>query len=86
MMHKMVLTPGFKELKGFAKFYAFDCQFPAIKNKKGTKLEPNFANCEQEKPTPSLVLFKQPEMRKNPYTGETMKKEQMAFPQGQINA
>ncbi len=45
-MHKMVLTPGFKELKGFAKFYAFDCQFPAIKNKKGTKLEPNFANCE----------------------------------------
>ena len=24
-MHRMVLTPGFKELKGFAKFYAFDC-------------------------------------------------------------
>ena len=24
-MHKHVLTPGFKDLKGFAKFYAFDC-------------------------------------------------------------
>jgi len=85
MMHRSVITPIFKELKGLAKFYVFDCQFPKIKNKKGTKVEKDFRNCESDTAPPALTLFKSPEIRKNPYTGEAMKKSQIPFPSGNID-
>lgn len=34
---------------------------------------------------PSLVMIRQPELKKNPYTGEPMLHEQQAFPQGAID-
>jgi len=76
-VHKTVIGPVFKELKGFGKFYAFDCQAPSIKNRNGTSYEDAFANCEYEdrdKFAPGLTLFSTPEQRKNPYTGKPMEK------------
>tara|TARA_B110000285_G_C15112209_1_gene611808 strand:+ start:595 stop:738 length:144 start_codon:yes stop_codon:yes gene_type:complete len=46
----------------------------------GTKLERDFKNCEKEGAPPALTLFRTAEIRKNPYTGEPMKKSQIPFP------
>ena len=51
------------QLKGYLKFYAFDCQNEEIKSAKE-----RFKMCEKEDYTPFFQLLKPPEYKINPYT------------------
>lgn len=69
-VHKSVIVPVLKELRGYLKVYLWDCSHPKIK-----KGEVEFAQnkvCDVEnnaQKMPSLMLLRQPESKINPYTG-----------------
>ena len=80
-IHHSVMKPALKELKGLGRFYVFDCQHPVMQSQK--ELEQGIAgSCNEEKnpqKMPSLMLFRQPETRINPYTGKPMQKSQVPY-------
>ena len=79
MIHESVMKPTFKEMKGLGRYYVYDCQHPT--SQKHIQDEDDFFNTylrpchsSNEKRSPSFQLYQEPEQRKNPYTGENMKK------------
>lgn len=83
-VHYDIVLPSMKDLKGYVKFHAFDCNHPQREGSDISFLQ----SCDVEKnpeKMPSLVMIRQPEMRVNPYTGKPMQMESSTFPQGAID-
>lgn len=79
------------ELKGYGKYYIFDCNHPQIKVERKQKTE-NWTKflqqtCRKENKdrNPLLGIYKQPALRRNPYTGEKMKTEYVPYSEGNIS-
>jgi len=79
-IHHAIMQPVAEELKGFAHFYVYDCSHP--KTREHVSENSQFylqylqtCGAHNEAGSPSFILFKQPEQRLNPYTGEEMKKQ-----------
>jgi hypothetical protein len=86
VLHRTIILPVMQELKGYVNFFAFDCQHPAVLN--GTASFSQVFACDSDRNQarqPSLMLVRQPEVRKNPYTGEPMQIESTNFPSGGID-
>ena len=61
-MNSQIIIPLTEELKGYLKFYAFDCRDPEVKD------SGRFKMCENEDYTPFFQLLKPAEIKINPYT------------------
>jgi hypothetical protein len=88
-VHNNIVLPVLKEIVGLINAQVYDCAHPYIRD--GIDWEtyhgPFFA-CNFEHNTqhaPSMTLYRQPELKKNPYTGDTMQPEAKQFPNSQIN-
>jgi hypothetical protein len=71
------VLPVAKDMKGYFDFYMFDCQDPAFID------TPNFGGCDanmNQAMSPMMAIVVPPEVEKNPYTGEPMKRSIVSFP------
>lgn len=87
-IHNSVIKPALKDLKGLGRFYVFDCQHPQLQNVEELELQGIAASCDVEKNPqrmPSLMLFRQPETRINPYTQKPMLKTQVPYREAGID-
>ena len=78
--------PVLKELKGQINAFWFDCDHPEVTANKVSFSQ--IGSCDvQSNPTrqASMILVRQPEVRKNPYTGEPMRIESTGFPPGAVD-
>ena len=78
-MNEQILKPVMDELKGYLKFYAFDCQNEEVQNNKD-----RFKMCENEEHTPFFQLIKPPELKINPYTKQPMQAQHIAYPEREV--
>lgn len=72
--------PVAKDMKGYFRFFLFDCAHPAMTDE--LKKE-KFSACDPAKnpgAMPIFNLFVPPTMKKNPYTGELMKRTLVGYP------
>jgi hypothetical protein len=65
-----------RELEGFVKFFAFDCQIPAVLAK--------FKHCEKTETTPFFSIIRPPNVKINPYTNKPMPFEAVNYQQKEI--
>jgi hypothetical protein len=87
-IHNTIVMPVLKDMNGMIDVRVFDCAHPTIKEM-GDKIQSNnLAACDwsrNEQHAPSMMLFRNPEVKKNPYTGEPMQLEAKQFPNAQIS-
>lgn len=90
-IHHNVLVPILQELKGYARFFVFDCAHPDVKKMRKDK-HPTYEQflaqtCKKDNKdrNPLLGIYKLPALRKNPYTGETMKTEYSPYREQNIS-
>jgi hypothetical protein len=72
-MTEQIIKTTVEELKGYLKFYAFDCAEPFVKEAK------RFTVCDNEEHTPYFQLLKPPEIKTNPYTKKPMEIENIFY-------
>ena len=69
-VHRSVIMPVLKELKGYLRVYMWDCSHPKIKKGELEWSQKHVCDVERNpQKMPSLMLLRQPETRINPYTG-----------------
>lgn len=92
MIHNNIILPVLKDLKGYMKYVFFDCAHPRVKEM-AEEEHKNYVrylkgSCQEdtnpEKNT-QFYVYRQPELKKNPYTGEKMKVNMIPYREPQIN-
>lgn len=84
-IHHNIIVPILTELKGYLRTYMLDCSHPRVKEMRKEKHDTynsfmkGVCDKKNKERQPSIVIYKQPELRRNPYTGEKMKTEMVPY-------
>lgn len=88
-IHNSIVMPVLKDMNGMVDVRLFDCAHPRVqemgKDIDKSALQACDINRNQGR-APSMTLFRNPETKKNPYTGEPMQIEAKQFPNAQISS
>jgi len=77
-VHTNIVLPVLKEINGLVNAKLYDCAHPFLKALDWETYSGPFFACNfgaNQGRAPSMTLYRQPELKKNPYTGEAMKPE-----------
>jgi hypothetical protein len=78
-MNSQIVSPVLDEIKGYFKFFAFNCQ------EEGIKASARFKDlCSKDDHLPFFQIIRPPSVKINPYTNQPMQAESVAYKENQV--